>query len=856
MRKRWMVPLLAISAGCSGQTSPGAEDVVLVRSPLILINATFDSGSNGFVYADDVFGTAAPSGASGVASGGQLHVTLGQAPNSGANSGGWRATFTATGPVAVSFFYALRHADVFEAPECAEVRATIDGTAYGSGGNPYVVRICDGGNSSGTFSFTSNSLPAGTHTLTIGGYLNSNSFSDEISSYDFDNVVVDGNSGTPSCGDMACNGSETCSTCPGDCGACPPQTGPFLESGGMVVMEAESFAAAVAQGGHSWTSDTTGTPSGGQARRATPNNGVARDTNYVTMSPRLDFPVSFTQTGTYQVWVRGRDPGPTVGSNDSVHAGLDGAAVTSADRMNGWTSSFSWRRSTLDGANATLQVTTAGVHTINFWMREDGFAIDKVLLTTNASFTPTGTGPAQSPRGSAPACGDGTCNGTETCTSCVADCGACPPVCGDGTCNGSETCTSCAADCGACPGSGLDSRPPNPTCVAGPPLATGFALNRAWPNLTFTEPLGLVQAPADNAWFYVLEKTGRLRAIPANNAATPAQTRVFLDLSTVVAAESEGGLLGVAFHPSYASNRFVYVSYTINVGGTFTQRLSRFTSTDGGQTLAMSSQVVLLSHPKTMTNHNGGNIAFGPDGLLYMSLGDDSFQNPTRALMAADPNTWFGKVLRIDVNSGMPYAIPPSNPFAGGGGRPEVYAYGFRNPWRFTFDRQTGALWLADVGEDTWEEVNRVQSGGFYGWPHREADQCRPAGNCSLAYLSPEFAYPHNGPASITGGYVYRGTVIPQLQGKYVYGDFITGEVWTYDLVSRQIRSIDVGGGTLSAWGQDNGGELYAVRYSAGIIERLEAATGGGPTDFPALITDTGCFNAANPTAVVAGAIP
>lgn len=638
------VSLLALACG----RDPGADEgVASIQQAVVLMNASFDSSSDGFSYVDDVFGTNLPNGASGIRSSGQLHVTLGQPPRgTGAYSGGWRNTFTAAGPVTGSFFYRLTTNDAFESGECTEVRLAIDATTYGSGANPWVARICDGGTTQGIFNFTSNSLASGSHTITLGGYLNGNSEDIETSTIDIDNVVV---SSTPTagCGDLQCNGGETCSTCPGDCGTCS--------------------------------------------------------------------------------------------------------------------------------------------------------------------------------------------------------------TCPNGACEAGETCSSCPQDCGQCVW-GLDSRPANPSCLAPPPLATGFALNRRWPNLTFTQPLGLVQAPADNSKFYVLEKTGRMRVVSSDNNATSAAN--FLDLSSVVNADSEGGLLSAAFHPSYATNRFVFVSYTLNVGGVFTMRVSRFQSTDGGVTLNPSTETVFLAHPKTKTNHNAGHVAFGPDGYLYVSFGDDAWQDPPRMLQAADPNNWYGKVLRVNVNSGSPYSVPPDNPFAAGGGRPEVYAYGLRNPWRFSFDRQSGELWLADVGEDAWEEIDKIASGGFYGWPHREADACRPTMNCALAYRSPEYAYQHGGPLAITGGYVYRGGAIPELSGHYVYGDFITGDVWAYDVASHSNRVIRTGGGTLAAFGEDNLGELYAVRHGSGTIERLEKVTGNGPSDFPALITETGCFSAANPTVPVSGAIP
>jgi uncharacterized repeat protein (TIGR03806 family) len=352
-----------------------------------------------------------------------------------------------------------------------------------------------------------------------------------------------------------------------------------------------------------------------------------------------------------------------------------------------------------------------------------------------------------------------------------------------------------------------------------------------------------------------------VRAVPDNDAATSGDVYDFINLSSVVVTTEQGGLLGMAFHPSYASNGYVFVSYTLNVGGLgFVTRVSRFKRAANGITLDPGSEVVVLQHPKIKFNHNEGNIAFGPDGYLYLSLGDDAYQDPTRQLMAADPNNWFGKVLRLNVSvaeSPSPaYTVPPDNPFASGGGQPEVYAYGLRNPWRFSFDRLSGELWLADVGEDIWEEINVVTNGGFYGWPHREADLCRPGRDCNLSYEHPEFAYFHAGPASITGGYVYRGTQIPELYGSYIYGDYITGDVWAYDRASSLNQTIRTGGATLAAWGEDNAGELYAVRFSSGTIERLERLTGDGPTDFPALITDTGCVQPSNPTQVASGVIP
>jgi uncharacterized repeat protein (TIGR03806 family) len=808
------------------------------REAAQILNAAFAFDAQGFTYADDTFGTNRPSNASGAWSAGQLRVTLNYTSSSAAKSGAWRYSFAGPGTATIAFDWVMRRAN-FEASECSEVRVTLDGSTYGSDGNAYVTRSCATGSptTSGRFTFTTPSLAAGNHTLAIGGWVSGSNAANETLNVDIDNVTVD-LSPPVSCGDGSCNGSESCTTCSADCGSCELSTEPFQEVGGLVVMEAESFSANVTQGGKSWSSVTDANASGGVAYQATPNTGTSINTGYVTGSPRLDFPVNFTLTGTYYVWVRGRDPDVPVTSNsDSVHAGIDQTGPASADRISTFNGSFGWSRATLDNANATLSVPSAGVHTIHLWMREDGFVVDKLLLTQNAAFTPTGTGPAQSPRGGVSGCGDGTCGAGETCASCVADC------------------------------CGLGSRPSNTTCLAPAAPGTGYSFNRIWPNITFTEPVGLLQAPNDANTFFVVQKTGKVRAL-ARTATMTSQVRDFLNLESVVDtggppnAGGEGGLLGVAFHPNYGigGNFDVYVSYTTDraVPNTvFMHRLSRFRSLDSGQTLALSTEQVLLEHPKTKTNHNAGDLAFGPDGYLYLALGDDAYQDPTRALMAADTQQRYGKILRLDVNLVTGYGIPPTNPFAGGTGvQREVFAYGFRNPWRFSFDRANGSLFLADVGEDTWEEIDVVTSGAFYGWPHREADQCRPSGNCSLAYTSPRETYAHNGaPKSITGGYVYRGTALPDLVGRYLYGDYLTGEIWAYDTVADTSTAVDLSGGPLSSFGQDNDGELYAVRFSSGTIEKLEASGPPGGS-YPQVLGDTGCFSIASPPAVLPSVIP
>jgi len=253
--------------------------------------------------------------------------------------------------------------------------------------------------------------------------------------------------------------------------------------------------------------------------------------------------------------------------------------------------------------------------------------------------------------------------------------------------------------------------------------------------------------------------------------------------------------------------------------------ISRFTSADGGATLDLASEQVLLTIEQPFENHNGGGVAFGPDGLLYLGLGDGgsagdpsgNAQNPARLL---------GKLLRIDVDSGTPYAIPPSNPFASGGGRGEVYAFGLRNPWRFSFDRATGALWLADVGQNTWEEVDIIVSGGNYGWSPREGTHCYPPGTLSCAgpYLDPVVEYSHAEGASITGGYVYRGAALPRLAGHYVYGDFGSGHIWAVPAAGPYTPVQIAQGNAISSFGEDAAGELYVADLATGQVSKLVAA--------------------------------
>lgn len=410
---------------------------------------------------------------------------------------------------------------------------------------------------------------------------------------------------------------------------------------------------------------------------------------------------------------------------------------------------------------------------------------------------------------------------------------------------------------------GLDTRPANPTCVAPerPAEPTGVALQRAFPRLSFTQPLLVLQAPGDNRRVYVVEKPGYVRVFA--NEEDPASSSLFIDLSgRVIAVHDETGLLGMAFHPRFATNGEVFLSYIHDEGGgRLYSYISRFHSPDGGATLDAGSEEVVLKLYQPYSYHNGGHLAFGPDGYLYIGFGDGGGRlDPDRT--SQDHQQLLGKLLRLDVDSARPYATPASNPYAKGGGRKEIYALGFRNPWRWSFDRRTGALWLADVGEKRFEEVNRVVLGGNYGWSILEGTACVRGTTCSTQGLTPPVAtYGRDEGVSVTGGYVYRGGAVPALAGQYVFGDFGTGRIWTLPgdampgggAKPKTVLSTSL---NISSFGELNDGELLAVDFGGGGLHRLVPAKPAPGGTFPTLLSRTGCVDAADPTKPAGGLIP
>jgi uncharacterized repeat protein (TIGR03806 family) len=340
------------------------------------------------------------------------------------------------------------------------------------------------------------------------------------------------------------------------------------------------------------------------------------------------------------------------------------------------------------------------------------------------------------------------------------------------------------------------------------------------------------------------------------NISTVKRTRTVLDIRNRVQTDGEGGLLGMAFHPNFATNGWVFLHYTGH-GEPQVTYISRFTSTDGGATIDLASERVVLNFPQNKIRHKGGHIEFGPDGYLYISHGDGG-----NRLEAQNTDSWFGKMLRIDVDNGTPYAIPPGNPFAAGGGAPEVYAWGFRNPWRWSFDRATGALWLGDVGAESWEEINRVKKGGNYGWSIREGKHCYPAKveSCPTdGLIDPIVEFPHDeGPTAVIGGYVYRGRAIPALRGVYLYANYSTATIW--GLFRDQDRKptpgllIDGEIGSIRSFAEDQDGELYVVASRR--IGRLVRAPKEAENTFPQHLSATGCVDPDHPTQPASGLIP
>jgi uncharacterized repeat protein (TIGR03806 family) len=397
------------------------------------------------------------------------------------------------------------------------------------------------------------------------------------------------------------------------------------------------------------------------------------------------------------------------------------------------------------------------------------------------------------------------------------------------------------------------------------PVASGARIARAFPRLRFEKPVQVLSTPALADRIFVVEQKGRIRYFPNVADACPATAvdgscvgKLLIDLTDRVAFGGEMGLLSMAFPPDFASSRELYVAYTAEEPRRLEIARLRMPTNDRAE---LTDSPVIITIPKSnpdVSNHNGGQIAFGPDGYLYIGTGDGGGAGDVDN-NAQNPQQLLGKILRIDVRGQRSYRVPSDNPFVGRSGvRPEIWTLGMRNPWRFAFDAVTGALWEADVGQNAWEEINVLKKGRNYGWRIFEGlhDFKNPNGlqqTCSdpsslRCFDKPIFEYRQGEDGrSITGGLVYRGTRAPSLVGKYIYGDYVSGRVWALSSDGATASGTQAVGDVspltqaLVAFGADAQGEVYVVSHN-GTLARIEGGSSESTPTLPQRLSDTGIF--------------
>ncbi len=366
-----------------------------------------------------------------------------------------------------------------------------------------------------------------------------------------------------------------------------------------------------------------------------------------------------------------------------------------------------------------------------------------------------------------------------------------------------------------------------------------FTLEEAFPNLSFSSALYLTHPGDGSNRLFVLERSGRVKVF--DNSPSVSSVKTYLDITDRVASGGEMGLLGLAFHPDYESTGYFYVNYTAN--NPRRTIISRFQVTSNPDSADKNSEYELFNFLQPYGNHNGGWIGFREtDGYLYIGTGDGG--------SGGDPEnngqkltTMLGKILRIDVNNqdpGLNYAIPPDNPFVDSTGNivKEIYAWGLRNPWRCSFDPANDFFWVADVGQNAWEEIDIVNKGKNYGWRCYEGTHAYNLAGCNYPeYINPIWEYDHPTGFSITGGYVYRGQNVPELNGKYIYGDYVTRLIWaiTYDGINPPVNELLLTAvGDITSFGIDKNNELYITSFNGKIYKFTPTGSLNSPSNLNA----------------------
>ncbi len=400
--------------------------------------------------------------------------------------------------------------------------------------------------------------------------------------------------------------------------------------------------------------------------------------------------------------------------------------------------------------------------------------------------------------------------------------------------------------------SGLDQRPDNTTCVAPERLVDDELVTSepVFSRLRFTDGMQMLQPPNNSSIWLVVERIGRVLAFDNNeNVST---TSLFLDIIDRVNNSVNGGMQSMAFHPNYPADGRIFVSYTADSGNSalpIAYRLSSFTSSDSGITFDPASEKIILSADVRDANHAWGTVGFGPDGLLYIGMGANVSSD------AQNTDNFHGSIARINVNGAFPYTIPPDNPFASGGGAAEIFAWGFRNPFRWSFDDE-GNLWVGDVGGELFEEINIVVKGGNYGWPKQEGNLCK-VDSCDN-FINPISSYAHDGnPAAVLGGLVYKGTRFPVLRGKHIFTDIANGTTRAITLNTDGTASTEIISRSTSGvrhYTQDQFGEVYGMQSWR--IVRLVAPDISNLGSFPDRVSKIGCFLQGNPSLPGSALIP